>query len=220
MPDEITDKPKCQHADVPECGCGCHAPDSRMRHIVACCSECPVCGKRIPQSAWRNAEVGEGIAHWDPMLISLVRRSMPDLIATDICGVQPTCAPSGLIFAMGAKAKAISDGTYVPLPTDKRKFSYRPRIERNIKIMRETTTGPIVYEVEVEGKRIRRLAGTHDPTARQGQDGAWKPFATMNKITIGQPVLIGWRLNELNVLQSTLTSDVQSIDAYDGSVGL
>ena len=41
-----------------------------------------------------------GIAKFDPILISLVRRSMPNLIAYDICGVQPMTGPTGLIFAM------------------------------------------------------------------------------------------------------------------------
>ena len=40
---------------------------------------------------------------YDPILISLVRRSMPNLIAYDICGVQPMNAPTGLIFAMKAQ---------------------------------------------------------------------------------------------------------------------
>ncbi len=40
---------------------------------------------------------------WDPVLISLVRRSMPNLIAYDVCGVQPMTGPTGLIFAMKAK---------------------------------------------------------------------------------------------------------------------
>lgn len=37
---------------------------------------------------------------WDPILISLIRRAMPNLIAYDICGVQPMSGPTGLIFAM------------------------------------------------------------------------------------------------------------------------
>jgi hypothetical protein len=41
---------------------------------------------------------------FDPILISLVRRSMPNLIAYDICGVQPMTGPTGLIFAMRARA--------------------------------------------------------------------------------------------------------------------
>ena len=44
-----------------------------------------------------------GLAGYDPILISLVRRSMPNLIAYDIAGVQPMTAPTGLIFAMRSK---------------------------------------------------------------------------------------------------------------------
>ena len=40
---------------------------------------------------------------FDPVLISLVRRAMPNLMAYDVCGVQPMNAPTGLIFAMKAK---------------------------------------------------------------------------------------------------------------------
>lgn len=43
------------------------------------------------------------LAGYDPILISLVRRSMPNLIAYDIAGVQPMTAPTGLIFAMRSK---------------------------------------------------------------------------------------------------------------------
>ncbi len=45
---------------------------------------------------------GGSISNWDPILISLVRRAMPNLIAYDICGVQPMTGPTGLIFAMRA----------------------------------------------------------------------------------------------------------------------
>jgi len=40
------------------------------------------------------------VAGYDPIMISLVRRAMPQLIAYDICGVQPMTGPTGLIFAM------------------------------------------------------------------------------------------------------------------------
>ena len=46
---------------------------------------------------------GGSINNWDPILISLVRRSMPNLIAYDIAGVQPMSGPTGLIFAMKSK---------------------------------------------------------------------------------------------------------------------
>jgi len=45
---------------------------------------------------------GSSVAGYDPILISLVRRAMPNLIAYDICGVQPMTGPTGLIFAMRA----------------------------------------------------------------------------------------------------------------------
>ena len=44
-----------------------------------------------------------GLAGFDPVLISLVRRSMPNLMAYDICGVQPMSGPNGLIFAMRSR---------------------------------------------------------------------------------------------------------------------
>jgi hypothetical protein len=44
-----------------------------------------------------------GVGKWDPVLISLVRRAMPNLIAYDICGVQPMTGPTGLIFAMKSR---------------------------------------------------------------------------------------------------------------------
>lgn len=43
------------------------------------------------------------VAGFDPILISLVRRAMPQLIAYDLCGVQPMTMPTGLIFAMKSK---------------------------------------------------------------------------------------------------------------------
>lgn len=43
------------------------------------------------------------VANPDPVLISLVRRAMPNLIAYDVAGVQPMSGPTGLIFAMKAK---------------------------------------------------------------------------------------------------------------------
>ena len=50
-----------------------------------------------------GSDGGQAVKTWDPVLISLVRRSMPNLIAYDICGVQPMTGPTGLIFAMKTK---------------------------------------------------------------------------------------------------------------------
>ena len=44
-----------------------------------------------------------GVSNWDPIMISLVRRAMPNLIAYDVAGVQPMTGPTGLIFAMRSR---------------------------------------------------------------------------------------------------------------------
>ena len=58
--------------------------------------------KMLMESAPANA-TGGSINNYDPILISLVRRALPNLIAYDICGVQPMTGPTGLIFAMRSK---------------------------------------------------------------------------------------------------------------------
>ena len=50
-----------------------------------------------------GSTAGGPTAGYDPILISLVRRAVPNLIAYDICGVQPMTGPTGLIFAMRAR---------------------------------------------------------------------------------------------------------------------
>ena len=50
------------------------------------------------------------VAGFDPVLISLIRRSMPKLMAYDICGVQPMSGPTGLIFAMRSQRGTDRDG--------------------------------------------------------------------------------------------------------------
>jgi hypothetical protein len=49
-----------------------------------------------------NPDTG-GVAKYDPILISLVRRAAPQMIAYDVCGVQPMTGPTGLVFAMKAR---------------------------------------------------------------------------------------------------------------------
>jgi len=54
---------------------------------------------------FQNPQVGNqgNFAGYDPILISLVRRAMPNLMAYDLCGVQPMTAPTGLIFALRSR---------------------------------------------------------------------------------------------------------------------
>jgi hypothetical protein len=66
----------------------------------------------ITEAAPANASNGfpsnANLKGYDPVLISLVRRAMPNLIAFDVCGVQPMQAPTGLIFAL--KSRYTSQG--------------------------------------------------------------------------------------------------------------
>ena len=48
--------------------------------------------------------------NWNPVLIALVRRAMPNLMAYDICGVQPMSGPTGLIFAMKSNYQKTKSG--------------------------------------------------------------------------------------------------------------
>jgi len=56
----------------------------------------------LNESAPTNA-TGGSIANYDPILISLIRRALPNLIAYDICGVQPMTGPTGVVFAMRSR---------------------------------------------------------------------------------------------------------------------
>jgi hypothetical protein len=105
--------PIINHKDLPS------IKDNYRRSVTACILENQEKALREEraQSSFQglnetaaNATTGGtgNIANWDPILISLVRRSMPNLIAYDIAGVQPMSGPTGLIFAM--KSKYTSQG--------------------------------------------------------------------------------------------------------------
>ena len=64
--------------------------------------------KALREEAQMLAEAAPGnnttsAANWNPVLIALVRRAMPNLMAYDVCGVQPMSGPTGLIFAMKSR---------------------------------------------------------------------------------------------------------------------
>jgi len=58
-------------------------------------------GGMLNEAAPGNATTSA--ANWNPVLIALVRRAMPNLMAYDVCGVQPMTGPTGLIFAMKSR---------------------------------------------------------------------------------------------------------------------
>ena len=94
-------QPVLEHPDLPK------VKDSYRRAVTATILENQERAMKedaafLSESAPTNA-TGSAIANWDPILISLVRRAMPNLIAYDIAGVQPMTGPTGLIFAMRSR---------------------------------------------------------------------------------------------------------------------
>lgn len=59
--------------------------------------------KHALNEAGEPANVTGGVSKWDPVLIGLVRRAIPQMIAFDIAGVQPMTMPTGLVFALRAR---------------------------------------------------------------------------------------------------------------------
>ena len=105
--------PVLEHADLPKIDSGHKAATvARLlenQEIAAREEQAAVQGNFISEAAPAN-NVGAGmgatagnIKGFDPVLISLVRRAMPNLIAYDIAGVQPMSGPTGLIFAMKSR---------------------------------------------------------------------------------------------------------------------
>jgi len=62
----------------------------------------------LSEAAPTNSVSSAGVANFDPVLISLIRRSMPNLVAYDLAGVQPMNGPTGLIFAMRSRYTSMS----------------------------------------------------------------------------------------------------------------
>ena len=97
-------QPVLEHADLPKIG------DSYKRAVTATILENQERAMKedsafLSEAAPTNS-TGASISNWDPILISLVRRAMPNLIAYDIAGVQPMTGPTGLIFAMRSRYDA------------------------------------------------------------------------------------------------------------------
>jgi hypothetical protein len=83
--------------------------DSYRRNVTAVLlenQEQAMIQEAAPNNAIGGSALGSdgagAVKTWDPVLISLVRRAMPNLMAYDVCGVQPMTGPTGLIFALKA----------------------------------------------------------------------------------------------------------------------
>jgi len=103
LTENLQDKwqPVLEHPDLPKIG------DAYKRAVTTVILENQEKAVREDRSFMSEAAptnaTGSSVDNWDPVLISLVRRAMPNLIAYDICGVQPMTGPTGLIFAMKSR---------------------------------------------------------------------------------------------------------------------
>ncbi len=82
--------------------------DAHRRHVTAVILENQE--KAFKEERAQISEVAANatadVANWDPVLISLVRRATPNLLAFDLVGVQPMTGPTGLIFALKSQYTA------------------------------------------------------------------------------------------------------------------
>jgi hypothetical protein len=97
--------PVIDHAGLP------HIKDNYKRAVTAVILENQERAMReerqaLNETGIHNNSTGAGIDNYDPIMISLVRRALPNLMAYDICGVQPMTGPTGLIFAMKSRYDA------------------------------------------------------------------------------------------------------------------
>jgi len=92
-------KPVMEHPDLPE------IKDPYKRDVTRRLlqNQDEFLSEAAPVNSAGDMASGNFPKKWDPILISLVRRAMPQMIAYDVCGVQPMTGPTGLIFAMKAK---------------------------------------------------------------------------------------------------------------------
>jgi hypothetical protein len=117
------------------------------------------------------------VDNYDPVLISLVRRAMPNLIAYDIAGVQPMTGPTGLIFAMRSNYKTAGDGTDVSTEA----FYNEPDSDFSGAGTQATATGGGVDTADGEANTSVFTTGTGMATATAEAlgDSAGNSFAEM-----------------------------------------
>jgi len=129
------------------------------------------------------------VGNWDPVLISLVRRAMPNLMAYDVCGVQPMSGPTGLIFAMKARYGAGSTSSREALFQEAETQFSGDRTGTHDSdnasgfngISDDSETGVRTVDSSVDDSRLTSLAATGMTTAAAEAlgDGVGAPFAEM-----------------------------------------
>src|SRR5210317_1520630 len=171
-------QPVLEHADLPKIG------DSYRRAVTATILENQERAMKedaafLNEAAPTNS-TGASISNWDPILISLVRRAMPNLIAYDIAGVQPMTGPTGLIFAMRSRYDSQS-GTEAMFDEADTDFSGRNKAGSSVDGFSATQhdgTNPAVLNDAAPGTYTTGTAMDTDYTEALG-DAAGNAFAEM-----------------------------------------
>ena len=157
-------QPVLDHPDLPE------VKDSYKRAVTSMILENQEKSLKedaafLSEAAPTNA-TGSSIQNWNPILISLVRRAMPNLIAYDIAGVQPMSGPTGLIFAMRSRY-ASQSGTEALFNEADTDFSGRNAASSSVAGASQTTqtgTNPAVLNDSI-GTSTGYTTGTGMTTA-------------------------------------------------------
>ncbi len=171
-------QPVLEHADLPK------ITDSYKRAVTATILENQERASKedrafLNEAAPANA-TGSSVDNWDPILISLVRRAMPNLIAYDIAGVQPMTGPTGLIFAMRSRYDA-QNGTEALFDEADTDFSGRNKAGSSIEGFSSTAhsgTNPEVLNDSPAGTYTTGTAMTTAAAEALG-DASGNSFAEM-----------------------------------------
>lgn len=114
----------------------------------------------ITEAAPANATTS--VSNWNPVLIALVRRAMPNLMAYDICGVQPMSGPTGLIFAMksryGGGSTSNREALFNEAETQFSGDSAGTHDSDNVSGLRDSATGVSSVLNTIDDERLTALA--------------------------------------------------------------
>ena len=168
------------------------------------------------------------VAAFDPVMISLVRRAMPNLIAYDICGVQPMSGPTGLIFAMKAKYvnaendRGGSEALFDEAATDYANKTTGATVDRGFPSF-GGTGDPL-------GDRAGGVSGSASNAAGGADTINNEPGATPPTLETGAPAKMAFAIDRTSVVAKTralqaeytseLAQDLKAVHGLDAEVEL
>lgn len=77
-------------------------------------------------------------------------------------------------------------------------------------MLRVVTESGSRYEIDLDGKRIRRLSGNAPPTEHQGQDGEWRVFEDITGLVVGDCPIVLWALDAYEVEAGRIVFDAKA----------